>query len=90
MLRAKGQQANITSMIAALETDMSNGRITISFPESAVSPEAREDFLTFLKDEWILRQSQLTSEAAKVLAEQVDGAWWASRKESILSRIGEG
>lgn len=74
-------------MITMLETEMSNGRVTISFPETAVTPEAREDFISFLKAEWVVRQSRFTETDAKSLAAEVDAGWWARRKNHILQKI---
>ena len=75
-------------MITMLETEMSDGRVIITFPGEDVTPAAREEFISFLKSEWALRQSAFTEEDAAALALEVDSGWWASRKERLLERIG--
>lgn len=74
-------------MKSTLEAETSNGRITISFPETAVSPEAREDFISFLKTEWALRQSRFTADEAESLADEVDAGWWAANKDRLLAKL---
>jgi hypothetical protein len=76
-------------MNATLEAQSANGQIIISFPESAVPPSERDDFITFLKTEWTARQSQFSAENATALAEQVDTQWWSSQRAKILAKIGE-
>lgn len=73
---------------ASLETESKDGRIIISFPESAAPADERDDFISFLKVEWSARQSRLSAEDAKRFAEDVDSSWWSSRREAILSKIG--
>jgi hypothetical protein len=77
------------SSTPTLETFAADGRVVISFPESAVSSQERDDFIAFLKAEWIARQSRLTADEATQLAEEVDTAWWSRNRERILRRIGE-
>ena len=49
-----------------------DGRVVITFPESAVPAEERESFISFLKAEWTARQSRFTEQEANALAEEVD------------------
>jgi hypothetical protein len=60
---------------STFETGFLNGRIVISFPESAAPAAERNDFITFLKMEWIARQSRFSGKDAKALAEEVDSTW---------------
>jgi hypothetical protein len=76
----------MTSVLEAITTD---GKVVISFPESAMSPEVRDDFIATLKMEWAARQSLMTVETAKRLAEEVDSGWWQSNRDKILRSIGE-
>jgi hypothetical protein len=76
-------------MPATLDTFTSDGRVIISFAESAVPPQQREDFIAFLKAEWNARQSRLTAAQAETLAEEVDRGWWSRNRERILRSIGE-
>lgn len=76
-------------MSAALDAFSLDGRVVISFPESAVPPHEREDFIAFLKAEWAARQSGLTEAGAKALAAEIDSAWWSRNRVRILRRIGE-
>ena len=75
-------------MPAALDTFTADGRVVISFPESAISSADREDFIAMLKTEWALRQSNFTETDARSLAEEVDSAWWARNRSRILDAIG--
>ena len=76
-------------MPATLDTFTADGRVIISFPESAVPSPEREDFITFLKSEWAVRQSHFSSADAKFLADEVDTSWWSRNRERILRTIGE-
>jgi hypothetical protein len=76
-------------MSAMLETFTTDGRVVISFPESALSPDKREEFLTLLKSEWSARQSRMTKEDATRLAKELDAGWWSRNRERILGKIGE-
>ena len=76
-------------MSASLTTFTSDGRVVISFPESAVPAQEREDFITFLKAEWMARQSRLSEADAKTFADAVDADWWSRNRERILRSIGE-
>ncbi len=76
-------------MTATLDTMTTEGRVVISFPESAISAKDREDFLSLIKSEWLARQSRLTSEDAAAFANQVDTAWWSRNKARILAAIGQ-
>ena len=62
--------------------------MVISFPEASVPPQEREDFIAFLKAEWIARQSHFSETDAKALADEVDAGWWARNREHILRSIG--
>ena len=75
--------------MAILDAVTADGRVVISFPESAVPPQDREDFIAFLKLEWAARQSRLGETDARALAEEVDSGWWSRNRERILRSIGE-
>jgi hypothetical protein len=75
-------------MNATLDSLTADGRVVISFPESAVPPREREDFIAFLKTEWAARQSRSSDADAKTLAMEVDSAWWSPNRERILRSIG--
>ena len=76
-------------MTASLTTFTSDGRVVISFPESAVPAQEREDFIAFLKAEWAARQSRFSEADAKGVAEDVDAGWWSRNRERILPSIGQ-
>ena len=76
-------------MTATLDTFTADGRVVISFAESAVPPQEREDFIEFLKMEWAARQSKFSEADAHELAEAVDSGWWSRNRERILRSIGE-
>ena len=76
-------------MNATLNAFTADGRVVISFPESAVPAREREDFIAFLKAEWAARQSRFTAADAKALADEVDAGWWSRNRERILRRLGE-
>ena len=75
-------------MNATLDAFTADGRVVISFPESAVPAREREDFIAFLKAEWTARQSRLTEAGAQALAAEVDNSWWSRNRERILRSIG--
>lgn len=80
-----GQSAG---MAATLDSFTADGRVVISFPESAVPPREREDFIAFLKAEWAARQSRFSEADATALAAEVDAGWWSRNRERILRSIG--
>jgi hypothetical protein len=75
-------------MSATLDAFTADGRVVISFPESAVPVQEREDFIAFLKAEWAARQSRFTEVDAGALAAEVDHSWWSRNRERILRSIG--
>jgi hypothetical protein len=76
-------------MSTTLDAFTADGRVVISFPESAVPVREREDFIAFLKAEWAARQSRFTEADAQALASEVDSSWWRRNRERILRTIGE-
>ena len=76
-------------MTATLDTFTADGRVVISFAESAVPPQEREEFIGFLKTKWAALQSRFSEVDAKELAEVVDAGWWGRNRERILRSIGE-
>ena len=59
----------------------------LSFPESALKADEREDFIAFAKAEWLARQSQFTEADAASLAQEIDSGWWGRNRERILRNI---
>lgn len=49
----------------------------------------RDDFISTVKAEWLVRQSKLTVADAKHLADKVYTGWWQQKKARILKSIGE-
>ena len=76
-------------MSARLDALTTDGRVVITFPESAVPAQERESFISLLKEEWAARQSRFTEQDAKALAEEVDSGWWQKNRDRILRSIGE-
>lgn len=76
-------------MVATLDAFTADGQVVISFLESSVPPQEREDFIAFLKAEWAARQSRFSEGEARALAEEVDSDWWSRNRERILRSIGE-
>lgn len=76
-------------MTATLSAIISDGHVIMSFPEAAVPPAEREDFIATMKSEWAARQSKLSEVDAKALANEVDSAWWAKNRTRILAAIAE-
>ena len=76
-------------MISTLDAFTADGRVVISFPESAGPAREREDFIAFLKAEWAARQSGFTETDARTLAEEFDSDWWGRNRERILRSLGE-
>jgi hypothetical protein len=74
-------------MTAALNAFTAEGRVVLSFPESAMKADEREDFIAFTKAEWLARQSRFTENDASALADEIDSGWWTRNRERILSGI---
>lgn len=76
-------------MTATLNAMTADGRVVITFPESAIPSQERESFITFIKAEWTTRQSRFTENDAIALADEVDTGWWSKNRERVLRNIGE-
>lgn len=76
-------------MNTAINTFTSDGYFVITFPEASVPAPMRDDFISTVKAEWLVRQSKLTEADAKHLADKVDAGWWQENKARILKSIGE-
>jgi hypothetical protein len=76
-------------MTAALNTFTSDGFFVITVPEDSLSAPMRDEFVSAVKAEWLVRQSQMTDDAAKKLAEAVDSDWWQRNRARILNAVGE-
>jgi len=76
-------------MSAPLDAFTADGRVIISFPETAVPTKEKEDFIAFLKAEWLARQSRFSEADARALADEVDSAWWSRNRARILRSIGD-
>ncbi len=74
-------------MNATLDAHTADGRVVITFPESAVPAQERGSFIAFIKAEWEARQNRFTEKDARVLADEVDTSWWDKNRERILRSI---
>lgn len=61
----------------------------ISFPESSMPLAEKEAFISFLKSEWIARQSRFCESDAIALSAEVDSTWWNQNREKYTSQVGE-
>lgn len=77
-------------MKSTLDAFTADGRVIISFPEAAIPAAEKEEFISFMKAEWLARQSRLPEAGAKALADEVDATWWTRNRSRILRAIGEG
>lgn len=73
----------------ALEALTTGGRVVISFPESSIPLAEKEAFISFLKSEWIARQSRFRESDASELSAEVDSTWWNQNREKYTGWIGE-
>jgi hypothetical protein len=80
---------NDTAMTATLDAHTAGGRLTISFPAEAMPAGERDEFVAFLKSEWIARQSRLSATEATRLAGETDSDWWQRNNARLLHRITE-
>ena len=76
-------------MSATLDAFTADGRVVLTFPESALHVDAREAFIAFAKAEWMARQSSFMESDAKTLADEIDSGWWDRNRQRILSSIGD-
>ena len=76
-------------MAETLEASTTGGRIVVSFPESSIPLEEKEAFISFVKSEWIARQSRFSESDASELSAEVDSTWWNQNREKYTGRAGE-
>ena len=76
-------------MKGSLKAFSADDCIVIAMPESSLPPAEREDFISFVKAEWSVRQSRFAAADASQLADAVDSAWWLRNRKRILAAIAQ-
>lgn len=57
--------------------------IRVSIPTEGMSPEDVSAFVAWLRVESIVRRSQLTTESAWLLSEDIKSGWWAANEHRL-------
>jgi hypothetical protein len=76
-------------MVKSFEASTTDGRVVISFPEASMPLAEKEAFISFLKSEWIARQSRFGESDAIALSAEVDSTWWHQNREKYTSQVGK-
>ncbi len=63
-------------MNALIETKRTKDKLLISIPTENLKAVEIEDFLQFVKTEFILRNSKLSEIEANEIAEEIKFSWW--------------
>lgn len=76
-------------MSVSIETTRTKDKLLISIPTKNMKAEEIDDFLSFFKTEFAVRNSQMTAEQAEELSEEIKSAWWGKNKSRIEKMISE-
>ncbi len=72
-----------------IETIRTKDRLVISIPTENLKAEEIDDFLSFFKTEFIVRESEMNAEQAAEISEEIKSAWWKKNKSRIAKIISE-
>lgn len=76
-------------MSVNIETTRTKDRLLISIPTKDMKAEEIDDFLSFFKLEFTVRNSAMTEAQAEEISEEIKSAWWNKNKARIKKMISE-
>lgn len=76
-------------MSVNIETIRTKDKLLISIPTKNMKAEEIDDFLSFFKTEFAVRNSRMTAEQAEEISEDMKSAWWKKNKSRIEKMISE-
>ena len=79
----------LQNMSLNIETEKTKDRLLISIPIDEISAEEVEDFISMLKMNSILQNSEMTEDEAGKISEKIKSDWWKNNGSRIKKMIGE-
>ena len=76
-------------MSVNIETTRTKDKLLISIPTKNMKAEEIDDFISFFKTEFAVRNSEMTTEQAEEISEEIKSAWWKKNKSRIEKMISE-
>ena len=76
-------------MSVNIETTRTKDKLLISIPTKNMNAEEIDDFLTFFKTEFAVRNSEMSVRQAEEISENIKSAWWKKNKLRIEKMISE-
>lgn len=76
-------------MSVNIETTRTKDKLLISIPTKDMNAEEIDNFLSFFKTEFALRDSKMNVEQAEEISEDIKSAWWKKNKSRIKKMISE-
>ncbi len=76
-------------MSILLKTKKTSDTLVVSIPTKHLQTQHLEDLLTSFKAEIIAQKSELTSEDAKTLSDEIKSSWWKKNRSRILDLVNE-
>ena len=76
-------------MSANIKTTRTKDRLLISIPTKDMKTEEIDDFLSFFKLEFTVRNSEMTEVQAEEISEEIKSDWWKKNKSRIKKLISE-
>lgn len=76
-------------MSETIETTRTKDKLLISIPTKNMEAEEIDDFLSFFKTEFAVRNSKMTVGQAEEISEEIKTAWWKKNKSRIKKMISE-
>jgi len=71
-------------MLRMIAVKRENDRLLVTIPTTGMTPGEVNDFVAWLRVESVVRRSQLTTEAAWQLSEDIKSGWWEGNKKRWL------
>ena len=76
-------------MSTQVETTRTSDRVTISFPIDEFRSDEIDEIVSLVKVALIARKSEMTTEEAEAISEEIKASWWGENKDRILKMIKE-
>jgi len=72
-----------------IETTRTEDKLLISIPTRNMKTEEIDEFLSFFKSEFTVRNSQMTEAQAEEISAEIKSAWWKKNESRIKKMISE-
>lgn len=76
-------------MSVNIETIRTKDKLTISIPTKDLNADEIDDFLSFFKTEYTVRNSEMTAAQAAEISEEIKANWWKKNGSRIKKSVAE-